>query len=195
MGKNALYPPANDPFAITVGATDDRGTASTADDVLASYSGYGKTADGIQKPDLVAPGTNIVSLMPAMNAVLAQQHPDHMVGTFYFRMSGTSMSAPVVAGAIALLLQSEPALTPDQVKYRLLATARPFDSNKRAGAGHLNIYAAINTKTTQSANTGIPISRLLTSGSNAVSWNSVNWNSVNWNSVNWNSVNWNSVNW
>jgi len=195
IGTNALFPPANDPFVITVGATDDRGTISTADDVLASYSGYGVTSDGISKPDLVAPGTNIVSLAAAQNSVLAQQHADHMVGTFYFRMSGTSMSAPMVSGAVALLLQSEPNLTPDQVKYRLMATARPFDTLARAGAGYINVYAAVHTSTTQSANTGVAFSQLLTSGSNAVNWNSVNWNSVNWNSVNWNSVNWNSVNW
>jgi serine protease AprX len=195
IGKNALFPPANDPFVITVGAADDRGTLSTFDDVLASYSGYGKTNDGFQKPDLVAPGTNIVSLGSPSATVLAQQHPDHIVSNGYFRMSGTSMSAPVVSGAIALLLQSEPNLTPDQVKYRLMATARPFADKTRAGAGYLNIYAAVHTSTTQSANTGVAVSKLLTSGSTPVNWNSVNWNSVNWNSVNWNSVNWNSVNW
>jgi serine protease AprX len=195
IGKNALFPPANDPFVITVGATDDRGTLSSGDDVLASYSGYGKTNDGFQKPDLVAPGTNIVSLRVPSGSTLDRQHPDHIVDGYYFRMSGTSMSAPVVSGAIALLLQSEPNLTPDQVKYRLMATARPFADSKTAGAGYVNVYAAVHSTTTQSANTGVPVSRLLTSGSNPVNWNSVNWNSVNWNSVNWNSVNWNSVNW
>jgi serine protease AprX len=195
IGKNALFPPANDPFVITVGATDDRGTLFTGDDMLASYSGYGKTKDGFQKPDLVAPGTNIVSLGSPGTTVLAQQHPDHIVSNGYFRMSGTSMSAPMVSGAVALLLQSEPTLTPDQVKYRLMATARPFGQNKSAGAGYLNVYAAVHTNSTQSANTGVAVSKLLTSGGNAANWNSVNWNSVNWNSVNWNSVNWNSVNW
>jgi serine protease AprX len=195
IGKNALYPPANDPFVITVGATDDRGTRSTSDDVLASYSGYGITSDGISKPDLVAPGTNIVSLGSPGTTVLAQQHPDHIVGNGYFRMSGTSMSAPMVSGAVALLLQSEPNLTPDQVKYRLMATARPFDTRARAGAGYVNVYAAVHSATTQSANTGVAFSRLLTSGGDPVNWGSVNWGSVNWGSVNWGSVNWGSVNW
>jgi serine protease AprX len=195
-GTNALNPPANDPFVITVGATDDRGTSKTSDDVLAPYSGYGKTTDGISKPDLVAPGTNIVALMPNYtSSVLAASHPSHIVGQYYFRMSGTSMAAPVVTGAIALLLQAEPNLTPDQVKYRLMATAQPFDSRARAGAGYLDVFAAVRSKTTQSANTSVSASRLLWSGSTPVTWNSVNWNSVNWNSVNWNSVNWNSVNW
>ncbi len=194
-GRNALYPPANDPFVITVGATDDRGTANTSDDQLASYSGFGNTIDGFHKPELVAPGSNIVSLIAAPNDVLALAHPGNLVGAAYFRMSGTSMSAPMVAGAVALLLQSKPNLTPDQVKYRLMATARPFDTPNHTGAGYLDIYAAVHGTTTQSANTGIAASQLLWTGSTPVTWNSVNWNSVNWNSVNWNSVNWNSVNW
>jgi serine protease AprX len=194
-GKNALFPPANDPFVITVGAADDRGTPSTADDILASYSGFGQTTDGISKPDLVAPGSNIISVMPNPNNVLALGHPNHVVDRFYLRMSGTSMAAPVVTGAAALLLQANPNLTPDQVKYRLMATARRFDTSQRAGAGYLDVYAALHSTTTASANTGIPASQLLWSGSAPVTWNSVNWNSVNWNSVNWNSVNWNSVNW
>jgi serine protease AprX len=195
-GKNALYPPANDPFVITVGAADDRGTRDTSDDMIAAYSAYGTTTDGLNKPDLVAPGTNIVSLMPNFNtSALAASHPANIVNSYYFRMSGTSMAAPMVSGAVALLLQDEPNLTPDQVKYRLTATARAFDTRTRAGAGYLDVYAMVHGSTTQSANTGIPASRLLWSGSAAVNWNSVNWNSVNWNSVNWNSVNWNSVNW
>ena len=126
--NGVLYPPANDPFVITVGATDDKGTASTADDVVVSFSSYGRTESGFNKPDLVAPGTNIVSLLADRNAVLPKAHPDHIVNgdsrsdADYFRMSGTSMSSAVTAGAAALLLQSNPRLTPDQVKSRLMTT-------------------------------------------------------------------------
>jgi serine protease AprX len=201
QGVNALYPPANDPFAITVGAADDLGTASIGDDTIPSFSAYGTTTDGFAKPDLVAPGRNIVALMGNLDTTLAKQHPANMIsinGAPYFRMSGTSMSAPMVAGAAALLLQDEPALTPDQVKYRLKATANKSwagYSAAKAGAGYLDVYAAMTGSSISSANTNIAASRLLWSGSQALTWSSVNWNSVNWNSVNWNSVNWNSVNW
>jgi len=198
VGVGALYPPANDPFVITVGATDDRGTASLADDVIPSWSGYGTVVTGVQKPELVAPGTNIVSLMANPNSVLATAHPSNVVGGIYFRMSGTSMASPMVAATAALLLQDEPNLTPDQVKYRLMATANhnwPGYNATKAGAGYLDAYAAVTGTTTQSANTGRRASGLLWTGSQPVNWDSVNWNSVNWNSVNWNSVNWNSVNW
>ena len=202
-GTANLYPPANDPFVITVGATDDRGTVSLSDDTVPSFSAYGTDWNGGAKPDLVAPGRNIVSLLPDNSDLkIGEDHGDHRVNANYFRMSGTSIAAPMVAGAVALLLQDEPNLTPDQVKYRLKATAAKGDkwpgytaNAARAGAGYLDIYAAVRGTTTQSANTGIEASQLLWTGQNPVTWSSVNWNSVNWNSVNWNSVNWNSVNW
>lgn len=207
-GSATLYPPANDPFVITVGATDDKGTTAIKDDVIASFSAYGTTKDGIAKPDLVAPGTNIISPLSDIATTVFSQHPKHRVGApgdatyfSYFRMSGTSMAAPVVSGAVALLLQDEPNLTPDQVKYRLKATAIkdtalwPGYTAKKAGAGYLDIYAAVNGTTTESANTGMAASRLLWTGSQPLNWSSANWNSANWNSANWNSANWNSANW
>jgi serine protease AprX len=201
-GSPVLLPPANDPFVITVGATNDLNTASIMDDMIAPFSSYGVDENGGAKPDLVAPGAHLVSLLPRhQNLTLSQQHSSNRVNTNYFRMSGTSMSAPIVAGAAALLLQDEPNLTPDQVKYRLKSTAVHsttawswYDAAK-AGAGYLDIYAAVHGSTTMSSNMGQPASRLLWTGNNPVTWGSVNWNSVNWNSVNWNSVNWNSVNW
>jgi serine protease AprX len=210
--NGVLYPPANDPFVITVGATDDMGTADIGDDVLAPFSAYGTIRDyraieegksvrfSYRKPDLVAPGTNIISLLAGNDAELVEQHQDHHVDGFggapkYFRMSGTSMSSAVTAGAVALLLQADPDLTPDQVKYRLMATAQRFGRPKRVGAGYLNVYDAVHETTAESANTGTQVSWLLTTGEEPVAWDSINWNSINWNSINWNSINWNSINW
>ncbi|GIV96239.1 MAG: hypothetical protein KatS3mg057_0896 [Herpetosiphonaceae bacterium] len=205
-GTSGLYPPANDPFVITVGAADDRGTADIGDDQVAPFSAHGLTVDGFAKPDLVAPGVNLVSVLVSRGAYLPRTHPDHIVynsegDANYFRMSGTSMAAPVVAGAVALLLQDEPGLTPDQVKYRLKATAVddpaiwPAYNPALAGAGYLDIFAAVNGTTSTSANTGTQASKLLMTGSESINWNSTTWDSVNWGSVNWGSVNWGSVNW
>jgi serine protease AprX len=191
-GSNGVYAPANDPFVITVGAVDDHGSINPAKHTLAPYSAYGITVDGYSKPDVVAPGANLVSLSGNVNCVLCLAHPDHVVagpsGSVYLRMSGTSMAAAVASGAVALLLQSNPSLTPDQVKYRLTTTAHALGTG--TGAGELDIYKAVHGTSVASANTGLPASRLLWSGSQPVTWNSVNWNSVNWNSVNWNSDYW-----
>lgn len=199
-GKQRLYPPANDPFVITVGAVDDKGTAAMTDDTLSPFSAYGMTADGFLKPDLVAPGSNIIGALASDDSNLIVANPNHVViapnNSRYFKMSGTSMAAAVVAGAVAVLLEDEN-LTPDQVKYRLRATARNFSGPEScsAGAGYLDLYAAVTGTTTQSANTGIAASQQLWSGTQPITWGSVSWNSVSWNSVSWNSVSWNSVSW
>lgn len=200
-GGGTIYPPANDPFAITVGAMDDNGTLDTSDDFLASYSAFGMTEDNFSKPDIVAPGTNIISLLSSDDSSLAFAHPAHRLfgvdGNHYFRMSGTSMASAITTGAVALLLDDEPHLTPDQVKYRLMSTAAPaaYPAPGATGAGYLDIYAAVHGTSTESANTNIPANQLLWTGSEPINWDSVNWDSVNWDSVNWDSVNWDSVNW
>ncbi|MEZ4862888.1 MAG: S8 family serine peptidase [Caldilineaceae bacterium] len=205
-GKQKIYPPANDPFVLTVGSANDQGTTQVDDDTLSTFSAYGLTADGFLKPDLVAPGANIVSLLASDDSNLLASFPNNIVvapnKSIYFKMSGTSMASAVTAGAVAVLLEDEPLLTPDQVKYRLLATARPFAGPESCavGAGYLDLNAAVHGTTTASANTGIEASTLLWDGLattlwGSVSWNSVSWNSVSWNSVSWNSVSWNSISW
>ena len=198
QANGILYPPANDPFVITVGATDDKGTTSLNDDIVTSFSAYGITSDGVIKPDLVAPGKNIVARLVNTNMGMAKAHPANVINQTYFKMSGTSVSAPMVSGAVAILLQSEPNLTPDQVKYRLTTTANKTwtgYSSTKAGAGYLDIYAAIKTKTTTSANINTLPSQLLTTGSEPITWGSTGWNSVGWNTVGWNTVGWNTVGW
>ncbi len=198
-GSATLYPPANDPFVITVGATDDKETLDKVDDAVATFSAYGVDELGQTKPDLVAPGRNIIAYLPDVSSLtIPVQHPEGVVNNTYFRMSGTSMAAPVVTGAVALLLESNPSLTPDQVKYRLKYTANkswPGYNATSAGAGYLDVYAAVTGTTTASSNTSLLPSNLLTTGTEPITWGSAGWNSAGWNSAGWNSAGWNSVTW
>ena len=190
--------PANDPFIITVGAMDEKGTTATGDDVIAAYTSMGVSQDGFKKPDIFAPGSNIYSVL-SQNSSWKTLYPDRVVlNGQYIRLSGTSMSAPMVTGAVALLLQDEPNLTPDQVKYRLMTASRSYciKSGKTTTCyPFLDVYSAVTGTSTASANTGVFPSQLLYSGTEPITWTSVGWNSVGWNSVGWNSVGWNSVGW
>ena len=130
--------PANDPYVITVGAMRDMSTSNRSDDQLASYSSKGPAIiDHIVKPDLVAPGNQIVSLASAgklssLSSLASNQIPwgYYVRGGIasspsqdYVKLSGTSMAAPMVSGAAAMLLDKRPGLTPDQVKAILMKTA------------------------------------------------------------------------
>ncbi|HEX5901436.1 MAG TPA: ice-binding family protein [Solirubrobacteraceae bacterium] len=115
------YAPGNDPYVISVGATDEAGTPDPSDDVTAAFSSRGVTQDGVSKPDLLAPGARIVAPM-AMGSAFEALCPQCVVGADYLRIGGTSMSAPVVTGAAALLLQARPELNPDEVKALLVAS-------------------------------------------------------------------------
>src|SRR5919198_860658 len=122
-GDAVRYAPGNDPYVISVGAVDDQGTKNTLDDTLADWSSRGATQDGYAKPDVVAPGAHIVSNL-APNSQFTSLCPSCIVDGQYIRAGGTSMSAPVVSGAIADLLQMHPGYTPNQVKGAVLATGR-----------------------------------------------------------------------
>jgi serine protease AprX len=133
QGYWTITSPANDPYVITVGAMKTLGTVSRGDDQIASYSSKGPTLfDSIVKPDLVAPGNHVASLLAGLTTTLAQTYPANLVPSSYVRakgpstyiwLSGTSMAAPVVSGAAALLLQQNSQLTPDQIKARFMKTA------------------------------------------------------------------------
>jgi serine protease AprX len=141
--------PGNSPYAITVGATDTKGTVDRSDDEVAAYSSKGPTRfDFAVKPDVVAPGTRIVSL-EAQNSYLATHYPQwHVAGSAknaYFRLSGTSMSTPVVTGGVALLLDADPDLDPGQVKAALQMGARwmPTAGLVASGAGSVDFPESI----------------------------------------------------
>ncbi len=127
-GFGTIVVPGNDPSVITVGATMTMLTPTRTDDQIASYSSKGPTTlDHICKPDITAPGNRQVSLRVA-GSTLDTTYPQYEIwptsGTsMYYELSGTSMATPLVSGAVALMLQQTPSLTPDQVKARLMMTA------------------------------------------------------------------------
>jgi serine protease AprX len=123
------HAPANDPYAITVGAVDDHGTKAIEDDSLAPWSSRGVTREGLAKPELVAPGAHIVAPL-APQSDYASLCPDCIVDGRYFQISGTSMAAPIVAGIAADVISAHPTWTPNQVKGALT-----YGSGARAARG------------------------------------------------------------
>ena len=118
------YAPGNDPYVISVGATDEVDTVDPSDDTLAAFSSRGITQDGFAKPDVLAPGAHMVAPL-AMGSAFQSLCPHCVVGGSYMRMGGTSAAAPVVSGAAALLLQARPELNPDEVKALLTGAHQP----------------------------------------------------------------------
>lgn len=153
--------PGNDPYVITVGAmkTTD---GNRADDAIATYSSRGPSViDEMLKPDIVAPGNQVISLY-CPGGTLESEYPNNVIAPSqytinpasnapiqYFSLSGTSMATPVVSGAVALMLQANPSLMPDTIKGRLMMTSDKWNFPNGAtdsctfGTGYLDIPAAL----------------------------------------------------
>jgi serine protease AprX len=227
--SQSIVAPADDPFVLSVGAFDDAGTSKPSDDTVATFSGRGPSRfDSLSKPDVVAPGRKIVSLL-SPGSTLAVQYPDRLVSATgasvpqYFRLSGTSMAAPLVSGLIALLLEKEPTLTPFQVRYRMKAGVKklnkiaPFD----AGAGLATAAPLWYTdSTTQvvaspladalaadlySSFFGQPI-QWRSNGYNGgvdslgqewpqITWDNIAWDSISWENIAWERFSWENIAW
>ncbi|KAA3664923.1 MAG: hypothetical protein DWQ04_03225 [Chloroflexi bacterium] len=169
----SIMVPGNDPYIITVGAVDTKRTPGYwADDEIPFWSASGPTLDGFIKPDVVAPGGNIVSFMYndpndiLQSAKLVQEHPDYAVDANLFRMNGTSMATAVTSGVVALILEANPGITPDQVKFRLMTSAKFATTNNTAdlaynpfqqGAGRIWAPDAVLGTYTETANKGMDI--------------------------------------
>jgi serine protease AprX len=138
---SSLESPAVSPYVLAVAAEDSKATADKADDVIADFSNSGSTA---RTPDLVAPGVGMVSLRVPGSA-LDDAFPEARVDGTLFRGNGTSQAAAVTSGVAAMLLQSNPKLTADQVKALLVSTANPIPgvAATRQGRGRLDIAAAL----------------------------------------------------
>ena len=125
--------PGNSRKIITVGSYD---FAERTDVILSSHSGAGPTFSCIKKPDVVAPGSHIISCCP----------PDKTNGSLYSKKSGTSMSTPIVSGAIALLLSKYPSMSPRETKIRLKNSSTDLSlPHTRQGWGYLNIPSLLST--------------------------------------------------
>ena len=139
----SVMKPGDDPYVLTVGASDDRGTAGRGDDAVPLFSAQGPTkTDLLPKPDLVAPGARLISLRAPGSTV--EQNVPGGVDAAYRRGSGTSMATAVVSGAAAQLLSLQPSWTPAQVKSALMATATPvaFQPATVVGRGLVDVAAA-----------------------------------------------------
>jgi serine protease AprX len=145
-GNGTLNPYSIAPWVVGVGATDEKGK-------LASFSSRGVLGNPLQKTSLVAPGVNVVSLRSAatqtgtLGVAVGTDTQRLTPGElpFYTTASGTSFSAPQVAGAIALMLEANPNLKPAQIKDILQRSATPLPNyfSHEVGAGMLNTYAAV----------------------------------------------------
>ncbi|MEH7385225.1 S8 family peptidase [Bacillus sp. JJ1521] len=134
---------------ITVGALDDKNTLDDRkDDTIAEFSSRGPTIYNVPKPDIVAPGVNIISLR-SPNSYLDKFQKASRVDGNYITLSGTSMATPFCAGVVALMIENKKNLnkpyTPDDIKKDLLKGAdtwKGIDYNTY-GAGYINAENSI----------------------------------------------------
>jgi serine protease AprX len=165
-GAMSISVPGNNPYVVTVGAfTDNYTPADWNDDYITPFSAAGPTLDGFVKPDLVAPGGHIISVVPT-NSNLVTQYPANWIKKTYFQLAGTSQATAIVSGVAALIIAKNPALTPDEVKARLTNSALPWVdaattnalySMWQQGAGRVNAPDAVFAEMTGSANQDMDI--------------------------------------
>jgi serine protease AprX len=206
--NGSITSPGDDPLAITVGALDDGGGTNPANFSIPSFSSVGPTMyDAGFKPDIIAPGRSVISLK-APGSTIAQQNPQACIGSSNFVGSGTSFSTAIVSGMVALMLEQQPNLTPNQVKAALLAGTTPGPSGNPFVDGHgianavgaitesglsLNQQGAASLEQTVAAAGPGPVS--LGASWTASPWNPSNWSGAAWNGAAWNGAAWNGAAW
>jgi serine protease AprX len=184
------YAPGNDPYAISVGAVDDQGTKQTKDDLRTDWSSRGTTQDGYAKPDLYAPGAHMVSNL-APDSDFTSMCPSCVSGDGqYIRAGGTSMSAPVVAGVVATILEEHPSWTPDQVKGALANNLRSLP-----GGGHeVDALAAFNaSKRELISNVGLEPNEIVDPATGEVDWDKSRWSKSRWSKSRWSKSRWSTA--
>jgi serine protease AprX len=205
------FAPGNDPFVITVGASDTGRSVSTNDDTAAPWSAYGYTLDGFAKPELAAPGRYMVGPV-SVTSTLYSERPDHVVEPGYMELSGTSFAAPIASGVAALILGKHPEYTPDQVKGALMIRAKPMPNaaDLSEGVGEINAQRSVEVQSPPNPNLALNAFLITDPGtrgrvfdsaswaSNAkasASWASASWSAASWASASWSAASWASASW
>ena len=214
-----IVAPGDDPTVITVGALADNHTDATGDDSVPAFSSAGPTtSDAWFKPDFIASGRSVVSLA-APGSTVYNQNPSALIGKSNFIGSGTSFSTAITSGAVALLLQADPGIAPNDVKARLSFGAQPAPVANPLVVGHgdLDVAAAAAMQDmtlsqnfagvpTPSAGQSIPLSTIWALSSfnpanytgpatQSSAWDSSAWDSSAWDSSAWDSSAWDSSAW
>ncbi len=138
--SGSLTNPAYDPSILAVGATDSMGTASLADDAVATFSSTGSPS---RYPDVVAPGSHLVSLRVPGSYIDQNYGSTGYVTSTLFRGSGTSEAAAIVSGAAALAIQKYPGIDPLTLKYLFRANTNQLNcgacSQSIQGQGEIDL--------------------------------------------------------
>ncbi len=154
---NGISEPSCSDDVISVAAYSPQYSSSGGNLVggaIASFSSIGPRYDGIMKPDIAAPGVSIASSISSFtnSSYTSIASVPFNNRTYHFaKFSGTSMASPMVAGVVALILDANPYLMPQQVKEIIMQTARednytqviPIEGSPKWGAGKINAYAAV----------------------------------------------------
>jgi serine protease AprX len=204
--SGVLYAPGNDPFVLTVGASDLNGSLDPATHFAAPWSAYGHTPDGFAKPEIGAPGRYLVAGIPS-GSTLAQELPERIVEPGYIQLSGTSFSTAVTSGVAAALLEGHPGWTPDQVKGALMAGASQTSAGQlQLGVGEINAAAAAAVTDPPNPNAGLdayltpdpaggPVPAFDSDAWRAAALADPAWAAVSWGVVSWGVVSWGVVSW
>ncbi len=216
-----LATPATNPYVIAVGAVDTQGTWRVRDDEVPSFVPAG--TDGRQ-PDVYAPGVGIVSAA-VPGGYLDTTYPDARQPGDLFRGNGTSQAAAIVGGAVALMLQYDPSLSPDQVKARLIEAASSSHIGPTLNIWDATYFGSANGPQTWLPSTGtgsidasrgsstLSVDGVALTGeqdihgvafdsaawavesSSGTAWNDGVWNDTQWTGWGWNGNTWNGWGW
>ena len=145
-----LMNPAYDPFVISVGAQDARGTTELSDDRIADFSSNGPEDWSGRAPDVAAPGVSVPSLRVVGSYLDQNYGGTAAIGSRFFKGSGSSQASAVVAGAAALILSQRPTATPDEVKALLRQSAVPLSNEPTGsqGAGRMALAGVLTSVST-----------------------------------------------